>query len=149
MKKDQVRRDIAVMLHEAFELEHAARIQYLSHAQILRGPGSEAIVSRLEEIAQDELKHQCMFRELIGSYLGEIPSMGVSKTSLAKDLKSVLEINLRDEKEAIDLYKSIYSKAAENKAALPYCHEAIEHGLRHIIIDEQDHAVQLSQLFGI
>ncbi len=95
------------MLNHALELEHAARIQYLAHAELINGINAEKIIGRLQEI---------------------------------------LEVNLKGEKEAIDFYKQIYQKIRDNKKDLQYEFETLEHGIRHVIIDEQEHVVELSLL---
>jgi bacterioferritin (cytochrome b1) len=55
------------MLNKALELEHAARIQYLAHAELVAGLNAEPIIERLKEIAGDEEKHEQKFRTLIGN----------------------------------------------------------------------------------
>jgi bacterioferritin (cytochrome b1) len=146
---DNVKEELAKMLNRGLELEHAARIQYLAHAELLKGLGAEKIIERLKEIASDEQNHQEQFRNLIGSYLGGEPSMGLTETHPAKDTKEILEVNLRDEKNAIDFYKQIYQKVADNKESLKYEFETLEHEIRHIIVDEEEHVVELSLLLGI
>jgi rubrerythrin len=59
------------------------------------------------------------------------------------------EVNLKGEKDAIDFYKQIYQKAMDNKKELQYEYETLEHELRHIIIDEQEHVSELSLLMGV
>lgn len=144
-----IKEELLHMLNSALELEHAARIQYLSHAQQIKGQCAEQITERLSEIASDEEKHEEKFRNLIGSYLGGTPSMEMAETHKAGDTKAILEVNIKDEKIAIDFYKKIYRKAIENKAELQYEFETIEHEIRHIIIDEEEHVVELSLLLGI
>jgi bacterioferritin (cytochrome b1) len=134
------------MLNKALELEHAARIQYLAHAELVKGLNAEGIIERLKEIASDEEKHEGKFRNMIGNYLEAEPSMGIAETHQAKELTQILKVNLKDEKTAIDFYKAIYKKIVENKDDLPYVFETLEHEVRHIIIDEQEHATELSVL---
>ncbi len=144
-----IQKELVKMLNHGLELEHAARIQYLAHAEIIRGLGAEKIIERLKEIASDEEKHEEKFRNLIGNYFGEEPSMGLAETHRAKDVRAILNTNLKNEKEAIDFYKTIYSKVLENKENLKYEFETVEHEIRHIIIEEQEHIVELSLLLGI
>ena len=146
---DKIKDDLLKMLNQALELEHAARIQYLAHAELIKGLGAEKLIERLKEIASDEQKHEEQFRNLIGSYLGGEPTMGLAETRRAKDIKSILETNLKNEKEAIDFYKQIYQKVVDNKKDLQYEFETLEHEIRHVIIDEQEHVVELSLLLGI
>jgi bacterioferritin (cytochrome b1) len=144
-----IKEELIQMLNKALELEHAARIQYLAHAELVQGINAEPIVVRLKEIASDEQKHEEIFRELIGDYLGGEPSMGLAETHSAKETTKILEVNLKGEKDAIDFYKEIYKKVASNKEALPYEFETLEHQIRHVIIDEQEHVTELSLLLGI
>ena len=144
-----VKKELINMLNHALELEHAARIQYLAHAELITGPGAEKIIARLKEIASDEQKHEEMFREVIGGYLGGEPVMTLAETFKAKETKKILQVNLKGEKDAIDFYKQIYHKIIENKDKLQYQFETLEHTVRHVIIDEQEHVVELSLLLGI
>ena len=137
------------MLNRGIELEYSARIQYLAHAEKIKGPYSEKIVERLKEIASDELKHEEMFRNLIANYLNGSVSMKLEAVHDATSDKEIFEVNLKGEKDAIDFYKQIYQKALECKKELQYEYETIEHELRHIIIDEQEHVVELSLLLGL
>jgi len=141
-----IKQELIKMLNQALELEHAARIQYLAHAELINGLGAEKLVERLKEIASDEAKHEDMFRNLIASYLGGEPSMGLAETHTAKEITKILEVNLKGEKDAVDFYKQIYKKATENKDAFPYEFETLEHEIRHVILDEQEHIIELSIL---
>ncbi len=143
-----VKKELIGMLNHALELEYSARIQYLAHAEAIKGLVGEGVIARLKEIAGDELKHEGMFRELIGAYLGGEPSMDLAETFKAKDTKTILEVNLKGEKDAVDFYKKIYQKVTDNKKSLPYEFEALEHQIRHVIIDEQEHVTELNLLLG-
>lgn len=144
-----IKKELVTMLNKALELEHAARIQYLAHAQAVKGINAEKIIERLTEIASDEEKHEEKFRDLIGSYLGGEPSMGLAETHRAKKLEDILEVNLKGEKEATDFYKDIYKKVVENKDSLQYEFETLEHEIRHVILDEEEHITELSLLLGL
>ena len=144
-----VKKSLVEMLNKALQLEHAARIQYLAHAELIKGINAEKVIERIKEIASDEEKHENIFRTLIGSYLGGEPSMALGNVTRAEKLDSILNINLTAEKEAIDFYKQIYKKVVENKAELPYEFETLEHQIRHVIIDEQEHVTELALLLGL
>jgi bacterioferritin (cytochrome b1) len=145
---ENVKEQLIKMLNQALELEHAARIQYLAHAELVKGLSAESVIERLKEIASDEEKHEGKFRNMIGNYLEAEPSMGIAQTHKAKEINNILEVNLKDEKTAIDFYKTIYNKIVENKDSLPYVFETLEHEVRHIILDEQEHVTELSVLLG-
>ena len=144
-----IKSELVEMLNKALQLEHAARIQYLAHAELINGLGAEKIIERLKEIASDEEKHEEKFRNLIGSYLGGEPTMGLAETHRATEVKKILQVNLKGEKDAIDFYKQIYSKVIDSKEDLQYEFETLEHEIRHVILDEQEHVVELSLLLGL
>ncbi|MGB2630338.1 MAG: ferritin-like domain-containing protein [Candidatus Omnitrophota bacterium] len=144
-----IKEELVKMMNRALELEHAARIQYLAHAELVSGEGAEPVIEKLKEIASDEQKHEGIFRELIGAYLGGEPVMSLAETFKAKGTKQILEVNLKGEKDAIDFYKQIYKKLIDSKGELQYEFETLEHGLRHVIMDEQEHVTEISLLLGI
>jgi bacterioferritin (cytochrome b1) len=145
---EEVKSKLAVMMNKALEQEHAARIQYLAHAEMVQGLNAEPIRERLKEIASDEAKHEEKFRTLISDYLGSVPCMGLALTHPEKDILGILKTNLANEKEAIDFYKQIYRKVLESKDSLPYEFETLEHEVRHVIIEEQEHVTELALLLG-
>ena len=143
-----VKKEITELLNSALKLEHAARIQYLAHAELIKGLNAEKIIERLKETASDEAKHEGQFRNLIGNYLYAEPTMDIAETHRASRIEDILEINLKGEKDAIDLYKEIYKKVCDNKDEFQYEFETLEHEIRHVIIDEQEHVAELSILLG-
>jgi bacterioferritin (cytochrome b1) len=137
---------ILELLNHALELEHAAYTQYLSHAEIVDGINAEPIIARLKEIANDEKGHQEKFRTLIGA-LGGVPSMGMSSTHAAKSIKQILEQNLKDEKVAVDTYRNILAELKKENGKGYYDH-LLEHDVRHILKEEQEHITELELLLG-
>lgn len=131
------------LMNGALETEHQAYVQYLSHAEIVSGKDCEPIIERLKEIAGDEAKHQAKFREIIGDYLFGVPSMKISKAYEAKNLDEILKINLKNEMEAVDLYTKILEELKDAKDELRYEYVKIEHEVRHILMDEQEHIAEL------
>jgi bacterioferritin (cytochrome b1) len=136
------------LMNSALEDEHQAFVQYLSHAELISGKESEPIIERLKEIASDEQKHQEKFREMIGDYLGGIPSMKISKTYEAKTLDEILKVNLKGEMDAVDKYLKIMDELKAAKDELKYEYMKLDHELRHIIMDEQEHITELKRLMG-
>ena len=145
LRDNMTRETILKLLNNALELEHTARVQYLSHAEIVDGLNAEPIIGRLKEIAEDEKKHEEKFRNLIG-LLGGVPSMGMSATHTAKDANEILEQNLKDEKVAVDTYRGILE--AVRKEGAKYYDYLLEHEVRHIITDEQEHITEIELLLG-
>jgi len=129
-------------------LEHAARIQYLSHAEVIDGVNAEAVIARLKELAGDEKGHEDTFRDMIGAYLGGVPTMGIGETKAAKTTEDILEVNLAAEKHAVDFYLEVYKKIVEMKDELKYEFYQLEHSMRHVIQDEQEHISEIKLLLG-
>jgi bacterioferritin (cytochrome b1) len=140
------KKELVDIFNDALELEHAARIQYLAHAEEVVGLNAEPIIARLKEIAEDEKKHEEMLRNMIGNYLGQTPSMCIAETHCAKTIKEILETNLEDERHAVDVYEDIMEKIKEMKNELKYEYYQLEHNIRHIIMDEQEHIAELKIL---
>ncbi|OGS45300.1 MAG: hypothetical protein A2539_08760 [Elusimicrobia bacterium RIFOXYD2_FULL_34_15] len=149
MINEKVRKELISILNKGLELEHAARIQYLAHAELIKGDNAEKIVERLKEIASDEQKHENVFRNLIGNYLNGEPSMKMAETFRAQEKKEIFEINIKGEKNAIDYYKKLYQKIWDYRKELQYEFETFEHEIGHIIIDEQEHVAELTVLLGL
>lgn len=138
--------ELLKMLNHALELEHAAYVQYLSHAELIDGENAETLIERLKEIANDEKTHQEKFRSMIG-ILGGTPSMSIAETHPAKTVREILEQNLKDEKEAVDTYRKIYGAVVGGRGR-GYYDMLLEHEIRHIIMDEQEHITELELLLG-
>lgn len=143
-----IKQELAAMLNKALELEHMAQVQYLAHAELVKGPGAEEIIDRLKELAGDEKGHAEKFRNLLGAYLDAEPSMKIAPTHRAESRKDILKVNLANEREAIDFYKKIYRAVMDGKEKLPYEAETLEHDIRHVIIDEEEHVAELRLLLG-
>jgi len=148
---DKIREELIAMMNRGLALEHAARIQYLAHAELVKGELAEPIIARLREIADDEEKHEGKFREMIGNYLGGIPTMSMASETLKPDARTIpqiLQANLENEKSALDEYKATYQKLIAGKQSLAYEFERLEHELRHIILDEEEHVAEINTLLG-
>jgi bacterioferritin (cytochrome b1) len=135
------------LLNKGLELEHQAETQYLSHATLLVGESADSIIERLKEIAGDEHKHAEMFRDCI-EILDGTPVIKMAEGHPATGTPQILKVNLKDERFAVDFYRTIVEELQKSKAELKYEYEFIEHKLRHIIIDEEEHALELRTLLG-
>jgi bacterioferritin (cytochrome b1) len=142
------KKELIEMLNKALQLEHAARIQYLSHAEVINGVNAEPVIARLKELAGDEKGHEDTFRDMISAYLGGVPTMGIGETKAAGTMEDILEVNLAAEKHAVDFYMEVYTKIVEMKDELKYEFYQLEHSMRHVIQDEQEHISEIKLLLG-
>jgi bacterioferritin len=131
---------LLTLLNKALAMEYQAVIQYQTHASLIDGLESEPVVARLKELAGDEEKHADMLRGRI-SALGGTPETKPEKVKVSDKINPVLKINLGAERDAIAIYKKI----------LPMCkgNPKLEHEIRHILMDEQEHVEEISQLLGV
>ena len=74
--------------------------------------------------------------------------MNVAKVYPGKDVRQILEQNLKNEKEAIDVYNKILEAINNDKKNLAYEFLKLEHDVRHVIIDEQEHVSELKLLLA-
>ena len=135
------------LLNQGLELEHQAEAQYLSHATLLSGETADALTDRLVEIAGDEHKHADMFRKCI-EILDGTPSIKMHPGHPARTNGEILGVNLKDERGAVDFYRTIIAELQGCRTELKYEYEYVEHKLRHIIMDEEEHALELRTLLG-
>ncbi len=120
--------------------EHACAIRYATHAATVSGPSAEAIAARLLEISTDEIAHAQKLRKRIQS-LGGVPTMDVARDDLkaSSTLKGILDINVLEERGAIEQYRKILETIPRLNVLL---YETVEEILR----DEQEHLEELLNL---
>ena len=140
--------NLVSMMNTALENEHAAYVQYLSHAKLVKGITAKPIINRLKGIAGDHRRHQKKLRHLLGDYLGAVPSMKMGKTYEADSINKILTTNLKFEKDTIDNYMKILSELNTEKNNLPYEFLKINFALERIVRRDQSHVSQLSKLLG-
>ncbi len=142
------KQELTNLFNQALELEQAARIQYLSHRELIDGENAEPLMARLKDNADDESKHEGMWRTLIGDYLGGTPSMKIAETHAAETIDEILQTNLNDERHAVDVYQGILAKIVQYKEQFKYEYFQMEHEVRHIIMEEQEHIAELKILLA-
>ncbi|QDS94555.1 Bacterioferritin [Roseimaritima multifibrata] len=102
-------------LQRALSMELTATHQYQLHACVLDEWGLEILASKMREEMQEELGHseRFMVRCL---FLNADPKVALEKQPVrATSLKHMFEIDLADEKEAIEFYTSASFQANEDR----------------------------------
>jgi len=128
------------LLNRALMMEYQAAIQYRTHAELIAGQDYEPIAARLKDIAGDEDKHAATLRERI-SFLGATPAVVPTRVAVTDKIVPSLKVNLAAERDAIKIYRQIWPMCKGN--------EILEHAVRHILMEEQEHVEELSQLLGV
>ena len=136
------RQEIIDGLNEDLAREYQAIIQYVVFSSTLKGPEYGDIAEELKLHASEELEHALEVAKQI-DYLGGNPSVKSKEAGDAEDSKTMLEIDLKSERETIKNYRERIRQA---ESAGEY---ALSEKLRGIIAQEQDHEIDLKDALGL
>jgi bacterioferritin len=141
-KQETVSRDrLADLLNEDLSREYQAIIAYVVYSQVLKGAEYMSIAQQLEIHAQEELKHALILSRLI-DYLGKMPSVTAKPVRTSDDARELLRFDLDNENETIRNYRD---RVRQCEALGEY---AMAEQIRQILIDEQDHQIDLATALG-
>lgn len=127
-----VSKELLELLNEAVASEMQVSIQYMWQHVQWSGVKGLAVKDTLKNIAIEEMKHAEKIAERL-FYLGGKPTTKPKDIFVGEKLKDMLERNVKDEEDAIKLYKSIIKKALEEGD------EVTAHLFREILSDEEEH----------
>lgn len=99
-------------INAAISRELQVSIQYMWQHVVSRGMRSPAIKAELKKIAVTEMKHAEKLAERL-DFLGGNPTTVPEKITVGLDLKKIMEINAKAEKDAIKLYKEAIDHCAK------------------------------------
>jgi bacterioferritin len=136
-KKEMIR-----LLNEDLEREYQAIIAYVNYSQVLKGPEYMNIARELETHAGEELAHALKITKQI-DYLGGMPSVTPKPVKTSEKAKDMLKFDLDNELATIANYRQRV-KQAEQLEEYALCEV-----LREILVQEQDHAIDLATALGI
>jgi bacterioferritin len=129
-------------LNDDLAREYKAIIQYVVFSSTLKGAEYGDIAEQLKEHASEELAHALEVARQI-DYLGGDPTVEVKNAEYSQDSKRMLEIDLKQEQETIKNYRERIRQAER-------CGEfALSEALRDIILQEQDHEIDLKDALGL
>jgi bacterioferritin len=134
------KKEIIDKMNKMLAQEHACAIRYATHAACISGPYAELVAERLKEISADEVLHAELIRQRILALQG-IPTMDVAEADLiyASELEKILDINIREEKQAIEEYKDLIKN-------IPHDEVILYQTIQDIIRDEEEHLEELINL---
>jgi len=127
------------MLNKAIAAEMQVSIQYMWQHVQWSGVKGFAVKDELENIAKQEMKHAEMIAERL-FYLGGIPTTKPDPIFVRENLKDMIEQNMKDEENAIKLYKQIIERARKEGD------ETTNRLFREIMQQEEDHHDTFSTL---
>jgi bacterioferritin len=120
------------MLNKAIAAEMQVSIQYMWQHVQWSGVKGFAVKDELENIAKQEMKHAEMIAERL-FYLGGTPTTKPDPIFVRENLKDMIEQDMKDEENAIKLYKTIIEKARKEND------ETTNRLFREIMQQEEDH----------
>ncbi len=120
------------LLNDAIAREIQVSIQYMWQHVQTRGPLHHLLADELKEIAIQEMKHAEKIAERLW-YLGGTPVTEPSPVFVGNSLKEMIERDVKDEEDAISLYKEIIKVATEEGD------HTTARLFRKILEDEEEH----------
>ena len=128
--------------NEDLAREYQAIIAYVVYSQVLKGAEFMNIADQLETHAQQELQHALIISRQI-DYLGKMPTVNPKPVKVSEDSKQMLRFDLDNENETIRNYRE---RIRQCEAMGEF---ALAEQIRKIVIQEQDHQIDLATALGI
>jgi bacterioferritin len=133
---------LAELLNEDLSREYQAIISYVVYSQVLKGAEYMSIADQLEIHAGQELKHALIISKQI-DYLGKMPSVTPKPVRTSDKAKDMLRFDLENENETIRNYRE---RVRQCEALGEF---AMAEQIRQILVDEQDHQIDLATALGV
>ncbi len=130
------------LLNEDLSREYQAIIAYTVYSQVIKGAAYTDIARELEKHAGEELSHAIKIAKQV-DYLGGMPSVTPKPVKTSNDPVVMLRADLENERETIAHYRERIRQA---EAMGEF---ALSETLRAIIVQEQEHEIDLSTALGI
>lgn len=139
MAYQKVSQELLSLLNDAIAREIQVSIQYMWQHIQWTGVKAFAVKEEFKNIAIEEMKHAEIIAERL-FYLGGIPTTKPTPINVGSNLKEMLEQDVKDEENAIEMYKKIVS-LAEKEGDI-----TTSEIFRDILEDEEDHHDTFSSL---
>ncbi|HEY8749229.1 MAG TPA: ferritin-like domain-containing protein [Tepidisphaeraceae bacterium] len=136
------RKKMIEFLNDDLSREYQAVIAYVVYSQVLKGAQYMSIAKELKKHASEELDHAIKIANQI-DYLGGMPNATAKPVKLSEDAKEMLRADLENERVTIANYRTRVRQAdAMGEFALSEV-------LREILVQEQEHLMDLATALGI
>jgi bacterioferritin len=136
------REQMVQLLNEDLAGEYQAIIAYVVYSQVLKGAAYTDIARELEVHAAEELAHAIKIAKQI-DYLGGMPIVTPKPVKTSHDAVEMLRADLQNERETVGRYRERIRQA---EAMGEF---ALSETLRSIIVQEQEHEIDLSTALNI
>ncbi len=139
----EVTRDrLAELLNEDLAREYQAIIAYVVYSQVIDGAEYSDIAKQLEIHAKQELDHAIAIARQI-DYLGKMPAVTPKLVKTSKKATDMLKFDLENENDTIRNYRDRV-RQCESLGEF-----AMAEVIRKILIQEQDHQIDLASALGV
>lgn len=125
-------KELLDMMNQAVARELQVSIQYMWQHVQWGGVRGFAVKDELRSIAVTEMRHAEKIAERL-YYLGGVPTTKPDPIFVGSNLKEMIQQNIKDEENAIRLYRNIIDKARSEHDETTY------HIFRDILESEEDH----------
>jgi bacterioferritin len=142
MAKAVDRKGLIKLLNEDLSREYQAIIAYVNYSQVLKGAQYMQIAKELETHAKEELDHALQVAKQI-DYLGGMPSVTPVAVKTSDKAEDMLRFDLENERVTIANYRTRVRQADLLGEF------ALSETLREILVQEQDHLIELATALGI
>jgi bacterioferritin len=136
------RKQMVDFLNDDLAREYQAVIAYTVYSQVLKGAEYTDIARELEKHAGEELAHAIKIAKQV-DYFGGMPVVMPKPVKTSEDPKEMLRADLENERETIRQYRQRIRQAEQLEEY------ALSEVLREIIVQEQDHEMDLCDALGI
>jgi len=136
------REEMIQFLNEDLAREYQAIIAYTVYSQVIKGAPYTDIAEELEKHAREELEHALKLSRQI-NYFGGMPAVCPKKVKTYEDAKQMLQFDLENERETLVNYRQRIQQA---EAMGEF---ALSEVLREIVVQEQEHLIDLADALGI
>jgi bacterioferritin len=136
------REQMIQLLNEDLAGEYQAIIAYTVYSQVLKGAAYTDIARELEAHAGEELAHAIKIAKQI-DYLGGMPGVMPKPVKTSNDPVEMLRADLENERATVGRYRERIRQA---EAMGEF---ALSETLRAIIVQEQEHEIDLAAALGI
>jgi bacterioferritin len=141
-KSEMTREKLIALLNEDLSREYQAIIAYTVYSQVIKGAAYMKIASELELHAAQELQHALIIAKQI-DYLGGTPTVEPKSVKMSDDPKELLRFDLDNEVETIRNYRE---RVMQCESIGEF---AIAELVRKLLVEEQDHEIDLATALGI
>lgn len=136
------REQLIANLNEDLAREYQAVIAYVVYSQVLKGAQYMSIAQELETHAGEELRHAITIAKQI-DYLGGQPVVTPKPVKTSDKAEDMLRFDLDNENETVRNYRD---RVRQCEALGEF---AMAEHIREILIDEQEHQIDLATALGV